>query len=60
MFELDNFIVQGHRKVIDHYRWLRDTATSEADRERFERRMVEEYEALKRDTEQSRGIQRAA
>lgn len=60
MFQLDNFIVRGHRKVIDHYRWLRDTATSEADRERFERRMVEEYEALKRDTEPSRGIQRAA
>jgi hypothetical protein len=61
MFQLDTFIIQGHQKVIDHYRWLRDTAGSEAERERFQRRMVEEYEALKRDTEPpSGGVQPAA
>ena len=61
MFQLDTFIVQGHQKIIDHYRWLRDTATSDVERERFQRRMVEEYEALKSDTEQPpRGTQRAA
>jgi hypothetical protein len=61
MFQLDTFIVQGHQKIIDHYRWLRDTATSDVERERFQRRMVEEYEALKRDTERPRrGTQHAA
>lgn len=61
MFQLDTFIVKGHQKIIDHYRWLRDTATSDVERERFQRRMVEEYEALRRDTgQQPRGTQRAA
>jgi hypothetical protein len=60
MFQLDTFIMQGHQKVIDHYRWLRDTAASEAERERFERRMVEEFEALKRYTEPRAGAARHA
>lgn len=61
MLDLDDFIEQGHRKVIEHYRRLRDTAASEVERERFQRRMVEEYEALKRHVEQEpRGVQRAA
>jgi hypothetical protein len=61
MFQLETFIVQSHQKIIDHYRWLRDTSTSEVERERFQRRMAEEYEALMRHTEhQSRGAQRAA
>ena len=51
MFQLETFIIQGHRKVIDHYRRLRDTAVSETERARFQRRMLEEYEALKRYTE---------
>jgi hypothetical protein len=37
MFELDAF--RGHEKVIDHYRWLRDSTTSDMERERFQRRM---------------------
>jgi len=52
MFQLVTFIVQGHQKVIDHYRWLRDAAKSDVERERLQRRMVEEYEALKRYTGQ--------
>lgn len=61
MLHLDAFIEQGHRKVIDHYRWLRDTATSEVERERFQRRMIEEFEALRRDIDQQpRDLQRAA
>lgn len=61
MFQLDTFIIEGHQKVIDHYRWHYDTAGSEAEREHFQRRMVEEYEALTRDTEPpSRGVQHAA
>ena len=61
MFQLDTFIIQGHQKVIDHYRRLHDTAGSEAERERFQRRMVEEYEAMKRYTEpHSNGARHAA
>jgi hypothetical protein len=47
MSRLDNFIVEGHRKIIDHYRRLHDTARSEAERERFEQRIAEEDEALR-------------
>jgi hypothetical protein len=52
VFQLDDFIAQGHQKIIDHYRWLRDSAKTEAERERFQQRMLEEYEVLKRYTEQ--------
>lgn len=61
MFQLERFILQGHQKIIDHWRWLRDTAGSEAERERFQRRMVQEYEAMKRYTEpHSNGARHAA
>ena len=60
MFELDTFTIRGHQKIIDHYRRLRDTAVSQAERERFERRMMEEYEALKRYTEPRAGAARHA
>ena len=61
MFQLDTFVVEGHQKIIDHYRWLRDTSRSEAERECFRRRMVEEYEAFRHYTERHRrGAQRAA
>jgi hypothetical protein len=61
MLDVDDFIEQGHRKVIEHYRRLRDTATSEVERERLQRRMVEEYQALKHHVEQRlRHVQRAA
>jgi len=47
--------------MIDHYRWLRDTARSEEECERFQRRMMKEYEALRSYTEQQpRRAQRAA
>jgi hypothetical protein len=52
VFQLDDFIAQGHHKIIGHYRWLRDSAKTEAERERFQQRMLEEYEVLKRYTEQ--------
>lgn len=45
MSELEAFIVRGHRKIIDHYRQLRDTAKSEAERERHQNCMDQE-EAL--------------
>lgn len=61
MFHLETFVVRGHQKIIDHYRWRRDTARSEEECERFQRRMVEEYEALRSYTDQQpRRAQRAA
>ena len=61
MFELAAFIVQGHQKVIDHYRWLRDSSTSDVERAHFQRRMGQEREALNEYLEQwPRGTQRAA
>jgi len=48
MSELDAFIVRGHQKIIDHYRWLRDTAKSDSERQRYEHRMQEEERALSR------------
>jgi hypothetical protein len=53
MTGLDAFIVRGHQKIIDHYRWLRDTAPSQAERERFQRCMDEEEETLRRFVERS-------
>lgn len=54
MFQLDDFIANGHQKVMEHYRRLRDTSNSEVEREKFERRMMEEYEALRHYTQQHR------
>jgi hypothetical protein len=61
MFELDVFVIQGHEKVIGHYRWLRDSSESDVERERFQRRMDHERETLNEYLEQwPRGAQRAA
>jgi len=48
MFQLDKFVINGHQKVIEHFRWLCNTAKTEAERERFEKRLADEYEALRR------------
>jgi hypothetical protein len=48
MTELEAFIIRGHQKIIDHYRQLRDTAKSDAERARFQRRMDEEDALLSR------------
>jgi hypothetical protein len=55
MLELDAFVVRGHENVIDHYRWLRDSTTSDMERERFQRRMDQEREALNEYLEQRSG-----
>ena len=60
MFDQVTFVVQAHQKIIEHYRWLHATSKSEAERERYQRRMAEEYEALNRYTEQARNARRAA
>ena len=46
MSELDSFIIRGHQKVIDHFRWLRDTAPDAAERDRFQQCMDEAQRAL--------------
>jgi hypothetical protein len=60
MSELYEFIARGHRKIIDHYRWLRDTAKSDADRERFQQCMDEEEALLRRFQGQESADRRAA
>jgi len=52
MSELEAFIMRGHRKIIDHYRQLRDSSESAAERERFQRRMDEEEALLSRFADQ--------
>ncbi|OPY94108.1 hypothetical protein A5906_15630 [Bradyrhizobium sacchari] len=61
MFELDAFVIRGYEKVIDHYRWLRDSGKSDLERERFQRRIDQEHQMLTEYLEEkSRGALRAA
>ena len=61
MFDVDAFVIQGHQKVIDYYCWLRDSTISDVERERFQRRIDQERDALDQYLEQRlRGVQRAA
>jgi hypothetical protein len=61
MFDADAFVIRGHQKVIDYFRWLRDSTLSDVERERFQRRMDEESEALNQYLAmRSRGAQKAA
>jgi hypothetical protein len=46
MFELDAFVIRGHEKVIDHYLRLHNSARSEMERQRLQRRVDQESEAL--------------
>ena len=44
MFDVDAFVVRGHEKVIEHYRWLRDRSADQermALQKRMERAMAE-------------------
>jgi hypothetical protein len=61
MSGLEAFIIRGHEKIIDHYRRLRDSAPSHAERERFHCCMEEEEEALRKFVEgRSPPLRRAA
>ena len=61
MSRLEAFIIRGHEKIIDHYRRLRDSAPSRVERERFQRCMEEEEEALRKFVEgRSPPVRRAA
>ncbi len=46
MFDLDPLVIPGHEKVIEHYRRLRDSAASAAEREKFQERMNKEEDLL--------------
>jgi hypothetical protein len=48
MFDLDRFIIRSHEKIIGHYLWLLDTATSDQERARFQKCVADEQEALAR------------
>ena len=61
MFDIDAFVIRGHEKVIDHYRRLRDSSTSETERQEFQRRIDEVGKALRLHFEgRSPGGKRAA
>jgi hypothetical protein len=61
MFDVDAFVIRGHEKVIDHYRRLRDSSTSESERQEFKRRMDEVSKTLEHYREGRRHrVQRAA
>jgi hypothetical protein len=61
MFEVDAFVIRGHQKVIDHYRRLRDSSTSEFERHELQRRMDKYNETLQSYLEERRhGVRRAA
>lgn len=61
MSMLETFIIRGHEKIIDHYRRLRDSASSRTERERFQQCMEEEEEALRKFVEgRSPPLRRAA
>ena len=60
MTELEAFIARGHRKVIEHYRWLRDTSPNDVERERFQRCMDEEEQLLRGMTEERDPLRHAA
>jgi hypothetical protein len=58
MFDVDAFVIQGHN---DYYCWLRDSTISDVERERFQRRIDQERDALDQYLEERlRGAQRAA
>jgi hypothetical protein len=61
MSQLNSFIVRCHQKIIDHYKCLRDTAPSEEERARFQKRMDEEEQSLRQFIERNyHSFQRAA
>ena len=60
MRELDSFIIRGHQKIINHFRWLRDTAPNDAERDRFQRCVDEEQRALDLFVAERMPIERAA
>jgi hypothetical protein len=47
MFEVDAFVIRGHEKVLDHYRRIYDSSTSESERQEFQRRMDEISQTLR-------------
>ncbi|MBR1200485.1 hypothetical protein JQ634_32880 [Bradyrhizobium sp. AUGA SZCCT0240] len=48
MSELDAFLVRGHEKVIEHYRRLRDSSSSDEERRALQARIDRELSALSR------------
>ena len=46
MIDLRAILIRGSEKIIGHYQYLLDTATSELERERFRQRIHEEQQLL--------------
>jgi hypothetical protein len=48
MFDLHQFVIQGHEKIIAHYQRLLETAKSDFERDRFRRCIEQEQRAVSR------------
>jgi len=46
MIDLQRLLIRGSEKIVGHYQYLLDTATSELERERFRQRIHEEQQRL--------------
>lgn len=57
---LQQLLIRGSEKIIGHYQFLLDAATSEQERERFRRRIEEERRILSRLLDDSDQSARAA
>ncbi|MGL3208753.1 hypothetical protein [Bradyrhizobium sp. BR 1433] len=57
---LQQLLIRGSEKVIGHYQFLLDSATSERERERYRRRIEEERRILGRLLDDSDRSARAA
>ena len=60
MFDLQNFIIESHLKIIGHYTQLLNSATSESERERYRRCIEEQDQSLQRLCEEQSKVRRAA
>lgn len=60
MFDLRQFIIAGHEKIIGHYQRLLDSSSSEVERERLRRCIADEQQALQRVLRQGSRVRQAA
>jgi HEPN domain-containing protein len=60
MFDLRQFVIEGHERIIAHYQRLLETAKSDFERNRFRRCIEEEQQAVSRLVQHEPRSRRAA